>query len=224
MLQMFLTHNKKKYFTSMDVSFQESVPYYPNSDIQEEQLQESQSWIFMPSDPEPSQQPMNTDVTSPSPPETPPRIRQHSTQARIHDSPPTSDPSIAEQGIISSLSTDVPDQSDLSLPIAWRKPSRSCGPYQIEDYVYHGNLSNSYQAFVSKLDQIQIPNSVEEALKVPEWRATTYEEIRALEKNETWDITELPPEKKKAVGVQMAIHCKEQTIWVRGETQSQARS
>ena len=60
-------------------------------------------------------------------------------------------------------------------------------------------LSLKFKAFVSKIDQVQIPSSIHEALRIPEWKAATLEEIRALEKNGTWSVTSLPPG-KKAVG------------------------
>ena len=37
-----------------------------------------------------------------------------------------------------------------------------------------------------------IPNNVQEALKVPEWREAIFEEMRALEKNATWEKVDLP--------------------------------
>ena len=63
----------------------------------------------------------------------------------------------------------------------------------------YARLSPKFKAFVSQIDQVQIPSSIHEALRIPEWKATTLEEIRALEKNGTWSITSLPPG-KKAVG------------------------
>ncbi|RVW92095.1 hypothetical protein CK203_037048 [Vitis vinifera] len=38
----------------------------------------------------------------------------------------------------------------------------------------------------------EVPNSIHEALKIPEWKATVMEEMQALKKNDTWDIVELP--------------------------------
>lgn len=49
---------------------------------------------------------------------------------------------------------------------------------------------------MSKLDQVSIPNSIHEALRILEWKEATMEEIRALKKNETWAITTLPPSKR----------------------------
>ncbi|RVW43554.1 Retrovirus-related Pol polyprotein from transposon RE1 [Vitis vinifera] len=41
-----------------------------------------------------------------------------------------------------------------------------------------------------------IPNSVQEALADPRWKATMNEEMKSLQKNETWELVECPPGKK----------------------------
>ena len=60
----------------------------------------------------------------------------------------------------------------------------------------YDRLSSSYHAFVSTLDSIQIPTTIQEALKHPEWSKAVRAEINALEKNKTWRITEFPHGKK----------------------------
>ena len=78
------------------------------------------------------------------------------------------------------------------LPIAHRKGTRSCTTHPIERWVSYGNLSQKYKAFVGTLDNTEIPHSIEEAMKIPHWRAAVLEEIRALLKNQTWDTVQLP--------------------------------
>jgi len=39
---------------------------------------------------------------------------------------------------------------------------------------------------------VQVPNTVREALKHPQWKQVGFYEMNALEKNETWEITTLP--------------------------------
>ncbi|RVW86636.1 hypothetical protein CK203_039862 [Vitis vinifera] len=41
-----------------------------------------------------------------------------------------------------------------------------------------------------------IPNSVQEALADPRWKASMNEEMKSLQKNETWELVECPPGKK----------------------------
>ena len=43
---------------------------------------------------------------------------------------------------------------------------------------------------------MEIPKSVQEALQVPEWRKAISEEMKALEKNHTWEETDLLRGKK----------------------------
>ncbi|CAL9004610.1 unnamed protein product, partial [Prunus brigantina] len=46
------------------------------------------------------------------------------------------------------------------------------------------------------MDSIQVPTRVEEALKSREWAEAMDEEMRALQKNSTWEVVELPKGKK----------------------------
>ncbi|XP_054789358.1 uncharacterized mitochondrial protein AtMg00820-like [Prosopis cineraria] len=57
-------------------------------------------------------------------------------------------------------------------------------------------LSPSYRDFITNLNKVVIPNNIQEALEIPEWRNAVMEEIRALEKNGTWEIVERPRGKK----------------------------
>lgn len=43
---------------------------------------------------------------------------------------------------------------------------------------------------------MEIPKNVQEALTIPEWRKAIEEEMRALERNQTWEVTDLPKGKK----------------------------
>ncbi|XP_062094041.1 uncharacterized mitochondrial protein AtMg00820-like [Humulus lupulus] len=81
---------------------------------------------------------------------------------------------------------------DLNIPIAHRKGVRSCSQYPIHNYLIYSSLSPTYRSFITSFDQVQIPTSVQEALQIPGWKAAMMEELRALEKNETWILTDLP--------------------------------
>ncbi|RVW66612.1 hypothetical protein CK203_066010 [Vitis vinifera] len=48
-----------------------------------------------------------------------------------------------------------------------------------------GSNPNQCRAFKTKLDRIQIPKNIQEALEIPEWKEAVMEEIRAMEKNGT---------------------------------------
>ena len=102
---------------------------------------------------------------------------------------------------ISDLQNTAPviDIDDSNIPIALRKGVRSCTSHPISRFVSYEGLSPSYHAFVSALDNVRVPNSIQEALKDSEWRKAVSEEISALEKNGTWVISELPPERSQLV-------------------------
>ncbi|RVW74425.1 Retrovirus-related Pol polyprotein from transposon RE1 [Vitis vinifera] len=68
--------------------------------------------------------------------------------------------------------------------------------HPIGNYVTYEGLSPSYRAFATSLDDTQVPNTIQEALKISEWKKAVQDEIDALEKNGTWTITDLPVGKR----------------------------
>lgn len=74
---------------------------------------------------------------------------------------------------------------DLELPIAIRKGVRTCTRHPISQFVSFQHLSPQYQAFVTQMSSHEVPNSVQEAIKLKPWREAVNEEMRALEKNQT---------------------------------------
>ncbi|XP_038874915.1 uncharacterized mitochondrial protein AtMg00820-like [Benincasa hispida] len=63
----------------------------------------------------------------------------------------------------------------------------------------YSNLASEFKAFTTSLDTEVIPNDISVAMKKPKWWSAVMEEIRALEKNETWEQVALP-EGHKTVG------------------------
>ena len=57
-------------------------------------------------------------------------------------------------------------------------------------------LSESNKSFVNQLSTVSIPNGVQEALADPRWKAAMNEEMKSLQKNETWELVDRPPRKK----------------------------
>ena len=115
-------------------------------------------------------------------------------------SPPSSedDSGISSPSISSSpvpITLD-PSEDDLDIPIALRKGTRACTKYPLSKFVSYSHLSPSYRAFVSKLDSVSIPNHVQEALSNPNWKNAIVEEMKAVHKNGTWKLAELPRGKK----------------------------
>ncbi|TYK11079.1 Beta-galactosidase [Cucumis melo var. makuwa] len=95
----------------------------------------------------------------------------------------------AEQGHTRKL--DEYDPS-LDIPIALRKGTRSCTKHPICNYVSYDNLSPQFRAFTANLDSTIIPKNIYTALECPEWKNAVMEEMKALEKNRTWEICALP--------------------------------
>ena len=92
----------------------------------------------------------------------------------------------------SSYDSLVPMIDDSNKPVAHRKGVWGCIGHPIKKYVAYGKLLPPYRAFVLNLDVVQVPNSIQEALKILAWKQAMEEEIRALESNNTWTLTELP--------------------------------
>ncbi|XP_022856635.1 uncharacterized protein LOC111377743 [Olea europaea var. sylvestris] len=119
---------------------------------------------------------------------------QRALPEQLHESEPT--PRSCETSQDNSHSDSSPHESPDSRPIALRKGVRSCTNHPIYTYLSYRRLSPEYSVFVSSLNKIQVPNNIHEALEIPHWKAAIMEEVRALEKNNTWEIVDLPRGKR----------------------------
>lgn len=90
----------------------------------------------------------------------------------------------------------------MEYPIALRKKPWSCTLHHISKFVSYSTLSETCRAFTSNLDMIRIPKDGHEALEVHKWNKGVMEEMKALKKNGTWDVVELP-EGKRTVGYKL---------------------
>ncbi|RVW53345.1 Retrovirus-related Pol polyprotein from transposon RE1 [Vitis vinifera] len=131
-------------------------------------------------------------------------IRRRKRQELEHGSQSTcgqyidSNSSLPEENIGEDRAGEVliPSIDDSTLPIALRKGVRRCTDHPIGNYVTYEGLSPSYRAFATSLDDTQVPNTIQEAFKISEWKKAVQDEIDALEKNGTWTITDLPVGKR----------------------------
>ncbi|RVW39419.1 Retrovirus-related Pol polyprotein from transposon RE2 [Vitis vinifera] len=89
-----------------------------------------------------------------------------------------------------------PNQVTDDLPIALRKQPHSCTLHPISKFMSYNALSAKCRAFMTNIDRIQIPKNIQEALEIPEWTKAVMEEIKALEKNGTWEVMTLLRRKK----------------------------
>lgn len=81
-------------------------------------------------------------------------------------------------------------------------------PEWMEDYEVSGDQSDiddtlAHYAFLSGCD----PITFQEAVKDSKWQIAMDEEIRSIEKNNTWELSELPKE-KKSIGVKWVYKTK----------------
>ena len=115
---------------------------------------------------------------------------------KIHSTCQESEPAaILEEEELRNI--EIPEgEVDLDLPIAKRKAPRACTRHPIERFVSYKAVSPKYQTFISHLDSIKVPNNIDEAMAVPEWRQAVMEEMAALNGNNTWDVVNLPKGKK----------------------------
>ncbi|KAH9722152.1 retrovirus-related pol polyprotein from transposon RE1 [Citrus sinensis] len=123
--------------------------------------------------------------------------RENPTLQQGHDSNPRSNQTSSSSSNSNSnpsceLNSNSQVFSDLDIPIALRKGTRSCAKYLLSHFVSYHNLSPPFYAFTSQLSSVEIPKNVQDALSVPEWKATILEEMNALEKNQTWKVVNLP--------------------------------
>ena len=72
---------------------------------------------------------------------------------------------------------------DLDLPIAMRKGKRSSTKHPISNYVSHS--SSSFNVLTKNIEKTKFLRNILKAMKIPEWREAIYEEMKALQKNET---------------------------------------
>ncbi|XP_076949068.1 uncharacterized protein LOC143621587 [Bidens hawaiensis] len=212
-----------RYFTSADVTFHESCPYFlePTTSVSDPFPDlDLPTTIFIPTFPMPSvpdSPVLTTSDPAPTGPPTdpPPLLFTYSRQRRNHSSqPPDSQPD-------HDLSSVPPPASETNLPpptpepiptsntpydppgapfpdisIAFSKEPRCCTRYPIHDYVAYSHLSPESHAYTTTLDSYPIPRNVMTALAHPGWRRAMEEEIGALRSNHTWDLETLPVGKR----------------------------
>lgn len=77
---------------------------------------------------------------------------------------------------------------DLNIPIAIRKGVRTYAKYSLSNFLSFLRLNSNYKAFTTNF----IKQNVSNALKDFRRKEAIFGEMRALHKNDTWDIVDLP--------------------------------
>ncbi|RDX76748.1 hypothetical protein CR513_43230, partial [Mucuna pruriens] len=70
---------------------------------------------------------------------------------------------------------------DSNLLIVIRKGVRSCTQHPLSKYVSYENLSPEFRVFTLQLSVLETPNTLQDALRTPEWKESVFEEMKALE-------------------------------------------
>ena len=117
-----------------------------------------------------------------------------STDIPASDSSSSSDSDTARDSLPPSSS----QEPDHDVPIALWKGKRSC-TYPIASVVSYDKLSKISRSLVSTLDSVSIPTTIGEALPHPAWQNAMLDELKALDHNVTWDLVDLPTN-KRAIG------------------------
>ncbi|RVW87656.1 Retrovirus-related Pol polyprotein from transposon RE1 [Vitis vinifera] len=120
------------------------------------------------------------------------KLKVHSRKGKSTTSShiPSSKPESGNENTHSSV------YNDLYWPIALRKGTKQCTQHPISNFTSLHCLSSTYRAFITQMSFVEIPNTIQEALRDENCRKAINEEMQALEKNENWDIVELPKGKK----------------------------
>lgn len=71
--------------------------------------------------------------------------------------------------------------------------------YPITNFLSYDCFSPKYQAYLAAVTSNEEPRNYAEAIQKHEWQEAMAQELKALEENDTWDLT-LPPKEKKIVG------------------------
>ncbi|KAL0285625.1 UNVERIFIED_CONTAM: hypothetical protein Scaly_2813300 [Sesamum calycinum] len=163
---------RRRSFTSADVTFFESTPYYsPNSS----------PTIPLTSVPLPV-------PTLPIPPHTEPPTRLLQVYSRRKCS--TNTTLTAPPGLLPTAAPGYPSVTRTDdLPIALRKGKRSCTAHPLAYSLSFHHLSPTYRAFSVSLSSVSIPNTYLEALRHPAWKMAMDDEMSALISRGSLEVT-----------------------------------
>ncbi|RVW87157.1 Retrovirus-related Pol polyprotein from transposon TNT 1-94 [Vitis vinifera] len=162
----------RKFYNSMDVTFFETQSYYPKNDIQgENSTQEYQFWDLESF----SESPITTENHIP-----PESFNQPESIVDLWDKEHIQEET--EERALSQQTHEVEPGPN---------PSKLPG-----NNAPDGTVDSELENDILNMPIAWRKGNIQEAFKYPKWKAAVDEEVRALEKNGTWEITDLPRGKK----------------------------
>ena len=126
----------------------------------------------------------------------PPTSSQPDSQSSIDILPPSSQPT-SQLPIRRSSRTIKPPSYLQDYHLAYSKHNSipSSHPHPLSQVISYNSLSPSYRQFVLQISSTFEPQYYHQAIKLPEWREAMQAELAAMELNNTWSVTPLPPGK-----------------------------
>ncbi|RDX85623.1 putative mitochondrial protein, partial [Mucuna pruriens] len=95
---------------------------------------------------------------------------------------------VTYQVIIHELTcVNIPQQNEVA---KGKRPCSRSPMYLITQFVCTDHISLQHRSFIAAIDAIKIPALVQEAKKDSNWIQAMGEEMKALERNSTWDIVD----------------------------------
>ncbi|XP_040374694.1 uncharacterized protein LOC112199378 [Rosa chinensis] len=131
------------------------------------------------------------DNSSPSSPSSPP-VPNEDTVPALRRSERVRKPNVKLKDYVCSHVV-LPTQEDSSS--LWPFPNKGTR-YPLSNYISYHRFSSSHRSFIANITRSVEPNSFAEAIKNPQWQEAMTSEIQALEANNTWSLTPLPPGKE----------------------------
>ena len=83
-------------------------------------------------------------------------------------------------------------KSDLDWPIALGKGTKTCTKHPLHLFLSYSKLSPTHKAFLTNLHTIPIPKTFSKAIGDKNWKNAMEAKMAALEKNQTWELVQLP--------------------------------
>lgn len=123
---------------------------------------------------------------------TAPFISQVNDQSNLPSDGSTSQGNIPPTPITSSSFDTSP--SDLDISIALRKGTQACITISLLSFCLMKNCQTLIK-HLSKISNLCVPRTIQEALGDPNWKSSLMEEMNALKRNDIWTVVDLPKDK-----------------------------